>query len=166
MATGTLISVREYLSTSYHPDRDYVDGLVIERNVGELDHSQLQTDLSTYLNVRRQQWGIRVFVEQRVQVRPKRFRVPDICIVTGGRPNEQILTSPPLACIEILSKDDRMSDMQERIDDYLGFGVSYVWVIDPRTRKTYEFTSGGMHEVKELRVEKPEMSVPLDAVFE
>jgi hypothetical protein len=30
-----LISVREYLSTSYSPDREYVDGRIVERSVGE-----------------------------------------------------------------------------------------------------------------------------------
>src|ERR1019366_7939929 len=110
MELQTLITVGEYLSASYRPDREYLDGMVVERNVGERDHSRVQTDLSTYLNVRAEHWGIRVFVEQRVQVRPTRFRVPDICVVAGPEPEEQILTSPPLACIEILSKDDRWSD--------------------------------------------------------
>ena len=155
----------EYLSTSYRPDCDYVDGLVLERNVGERDHSRVQTDLSTYLNVRSSQWGIHVFVEQRVQVKATRFRVPDICLVAGAEPDEQILTSPPLACIEILSKDDRWSQVQERIDDYLTFGVRYVWVIDPRSRKAYEFTAEGMREVRELRMNDPEIYVPLEALF-
>jgi Uma2 family endonuclease len=66
-------------------------------------------------------------VEQRVQVCSARFRVPDVSIVLGSRPSEQILTSPPLVAIEILSKDDRVSEMQERIDDYLKFGIRYVW---------------------------------------
>ena len=35
MATGTLISVDEYLRTSYSPDKEYVDGILVERNVGE-----------------------------------------------------------------------------------------------------------------------------------
>jgi len=167
MAAGTLISVAEYLSTSYDPDCDYVDGVLIDRNVGERDHSQLQTDLSTYLNVRSKEWGIRVLVEQRVQVKPARFRVPDICALPRSGPNEPIVTSPPLFCIEILSQDDRWSRMQEKIDDYLSFGIRYVWVIDPRSRKAYEFTAAGMHEVRELRTQDdPEIIVPLEAGFE
>ncbi len=42
MQTGELMSVREYLSTSFRPDCDYVDGEVVERNVGEYDHARLQ----------------------------------------------------------------------------------------------------------------------------
>jgi len=166
MATGTLISVSEYLTTSYSPDRDYVDGVVVERNMGEKDHSRLQGMLVGYLILRRKEWGIHVFPEQRVQVKPTRFRIPDICVVAGAEPDEQIFTAPPLVCIEILSKDDRWSQVQERIDDYLAFGVRHVWVIDPRSRKAYEFASEGMHEVKELRTQEPEISIPLQALFE
>ena len=42
MGSATLISVAEYLTTAYSPDRDYVDGEVVERNLGELDHSSIQ----------------------------------------------------------------------------------------------------------------------------
>jgi len=39
MPSRTLVSVDEYLHTSYDPDCDYVDGAIVERNVGERDHS-------------------------------------------------------------------------------------------------------------------------------
>ena len=166
MAT-TLVSLDEYLSTHYDPDRDYIDGVVLERNLGELDHSTLQTQLSTWLNTRRKELGIWVYVEQRVQVKATRFRVADVCVVAGRRPQEQILTKPPFLCIEILSKDDRAGEMQERIDDYLAFGVSYVWVINPGTRRAYIHTAAGSHEARDglLRTENPEIIVPLAEIF-
>jgi hypothetical protein len=34
MAVGIFVSVEEYLHTSYQPDCDYVDGEVLERNLG------------------------------------------------------------------------------------------------------------------------------------
>jgi Uma2 family endonuclease len=165
MELQALITVGEYLTTTYRPDREYLEGMVVERNVGERDHSRVQTDVSAYLNVRSDDWGIRVFVEQRVQVKPERFRVPDICVVAGPEPDEQIFTSPPLAAIEILSKDDRWYEVQERVHDYLSFGVHYVWILDPRSRKAHLCTTHGMHEVTELRSENPEFVVPLAAVF-
>jgi len=36
------VSVEEYLNTSYRPDCDYLEGELLERNVGEWDHSRLQ----------------------------------------------------------------------------------------------------------------------------
>ena len=37
MPTATLTPVSEYLSTSYRPDREFIDGIISERNVGEWD---------------------------------------------------------------------------------------------------------------------------------
>lgn len=33
--TPTLLSIEEYLRSSYHPDADFVDGEIEERNLGE-----------------------------------------------------------------------------------------------------------------------------------
>jgi Uma2 family endonuclease len=166
MERSTLVPVDEYLATSYRPDREYVDGQFLERNVGEWDHSKLQMIVSAYLYNRRNELSIHVVPEQRVQVKPTRFRVPDVCVVSGKEPSEQILTSPPFLCVEILSKDDRMSEMQERIDDYLSFGVRYVWLVDPRTKRAHVHTTKGSHEVKDaLRTRDPEIVLPLEELF-
>ena len=47
MATTTRLAVpvSEYLHSSYSPDCDYVDGELQERNVGELDHAEVQSAL-------------------------------------------------------------------------------------------------------------------------
>jgi Uma2 family endonuclease len=169
MATKALIPVEEYLATVYRPDCDYVDGVVEERNLGELDHGWLQMRLAAYFYVRREQWGISVIPELRVQVKPTRFRVPDICVVLGGKPSEQMLTKPPFLCIELLSPEDRMSRVEQRIDDYLAMGVPYVWVLDPATRRAYEATAAeGLREVKGgvLRTGNPALDVPLAEIFE
>jgi Uma2 family endonuclease len=168
MATGTLISVEQYLATVYRPDCDYVDGQVLERNMGERDHSNVQMRAAAYLFNRRQNWGVEVYPEQRVQVKPDRFRIPDVCVVLG-KTDEQILTRPPFLCIEILSPDDRLSRVRERIDDFLAMGVPYVWLIDPSTRQAYTATAAqGLCEVKSgiLKTENPALEMPLSEVFE
>src|SRR5579859_4154183 len=40
MSAATPIPLEEYLHTSYSPDREYRDGVLIERNVGENPHSE------------------------------------------------------------------------------------------------------------------------------
>src|SRR5947207_11210639 len=119
MSTATSISLEEYLSTCYRPDCDYVDGEVLERNFGEYDHAKLQKKLILYFGNRESELGIHVVPEQRVQVSPTRFRIPDVCGVAGKEPDEQIFTKPPALCIEILSPEDTMTRMLERIGDYL-----------------------------------------------
>jgi len=167
MPAGMLISVNEYLSSSYDPDRDYVDGEVLERNLGEYDHAKLQKKLILYFGNRESELGILVVPEQRVQVSATRFRVPDVCVLQGKEPDEQIFTKPPFLCIEILSPQDTMTRMQERIDDYLNFGVPHVWLLDPRTKRGYSYTSSGMHEAKDavLRTQHPDIAVPLAELF-
>jgi Uma2 family endonuclease len=168
MPSRTLVSVEEYLHTSYDPDCDYVDGAIVERNVGELDHSDLQSEIVAYFRARNRKPGVYAFAEQHVQVSSRRFRIPDVCIVAGSKPTEQIFTVPPFIAIEILSKDDRMSAMQERISDYLQFGVRYVWVVDPGTRRAWIYTKDGSHEAKDgiLRTENPVIELPLPEIFQ
>ncbi|HTB12026.1 MAG TPA: hypothetical protein VK752_10655 [Bryobacteraceae bacterium] len=80
-----------------------------------------------------------VLTEQRVQVTPHRFRIPDICVLHADAP------------------------IIERLDDYLAMGVANVWVIDPRLRRGYRYTSDGFLEAKDgvLRTGTPDLSVPL-----
>lgn len=149
MPASVAISIDEYLNTVYRPDCEYIDGEILERNVGEWSHSRLQMLLSRYMCNREEEWGIVVVVEQRVQVKPARFRVPDIIAVAAPASGTPIVHDPPLLCVEILSREDRMQEMQERIDDYLSFGVRDVWVIDPKTRRAFVYTADGMHEAKD-----------------
>jgi Uma2 family endonuclease len=83
--------------------------------------------------------------------------------VEGSRPQGRILTVPPLLVIEVLSRDDRAEDVQERIDDYLGCGVRYVWVVNPRTRRGWIHTAEGSREAKDgvLRTAEPAIEAPL-----
>jgi Uma2 family endonuclease len=168
MGATTLISVAEYLNTSYSPDREYIDGLIVERNLGEKTHSGIQRNLIIVLGNRSKELGIRVYPEQRVQVSPTRFRVPDVTVVKVSQSQDEIFRLPPHLCIEVLSKDDTMDYMQEKIDDYLRFGVPYIWIVSPRNRKGYVVTSAGMVEAKSgvLETHDPNSSVPLQALFE
>ena len=164
----TLISVEQYLATSYRPDCDYVDGRIEERNLGEWDHSRIQAAITAYFFTREKQWGISVAPELRVRVAQSRFRIPDVCVVLG-KPGEQVLTKPPFLCIEILSPEDRMSRIEQRTDDYIQMGVPNVWVIDPSTKRVFVATAEtGLREVKKaaLRTENPVLELPLAEIFE
>jgi Uma2 family endonuclease len=160
------VSINEYLSTSYDPGSEYVAGVIEERNWGENDHADRQSEIYYWFRSRSKELGLYAVVEQRVQVGPTRFRVPDVCVVLGDRPKEQVFHTPPFICIEILSPEDRLSRVQERMSDYLYFGVSYVWLLNPETRKAYRWTMEGMHELKELRTENPGIVIPFSDVFE
>jgi Uma2 family endonuclease len=167
MASATLVPVSAYLAETWHPDKEYVDGELLERNVGAVDPALLQADLTIFLARFRAPLGVRILTEARVQVKSTRFRIPDICLVLGGVGGTPALDRPPFLCIEILSTDDSMSSMQERIADFLDFGVPYLWVIDPRLKRCYVYTHDGMQTIVEgeLVTENPEIRLPLAAIF-
>jgi Uma2 family endonuclease len=166
MSTATLVPVEEYLRTDYEPDCDYIDGVLEERNMGEQPHSVFQVKICTYFENRRKELGIYVRLEWRVRVSRTRYRVPDICLLTR-KTDEGILTTPPHVIIEILSPEDRVSRFQDRIDDYLKFGVLNIWLIDPEKRRAWYCTAGGMIEAKDLmlRAADPEVVLPLPEIF-
>jgi Uma2 family endonuclease len=89
-------------------------------------------------------------------------------VVAGPEPNEEVLTRPPFLCIEVLSPEDRMSRMQRKVADYLAFGVSYVWILDPQRRKAIVYTDRDTLELDHgvLRTENPTIEVPLSEIFD
>jgi Uma2 family endonuclease len=166
MAVTELVTVEEYLSTAYSPDCDFVDGVLEDRHVGEKDHSRLQARLAAWLLEDEKSLGLGVFTGQRIQVSETRFRLPDVC-ATIGEPDEQIFTTPPFLCIEILSPLDQFGRVLAKVSDYLTFGVPYVWVIDPRQRKGTVYTANGSHTPDDgiLRTENPAIALPLADLF-
>lgn len=155
MASTTLIPVSEYLKTTYRPDRDYIDGELKERNLGDRPHAAMQAILAAIFNNNRRAWSIVALTEQRVQTSTHHFRIPDICVLRRSDPVDPIVHVAPLICVEILSPCDSLSDMQERVDDYFQMGVAHVWVIDPRNRRAYVASTEGFQAPS-----KGEFSVP------
>jgi hypothetical protein len=110
MGAATLGSVEDYLSTSYSPDREYIDGRSVERNLGRKRLSLHRGSLQ------RRHPGLHA----------------------------------------------------GKIDDYLGFGVAYVWIINPRLRKGCVVTRAGMVEAQSavLTTNDPAIRVPVSELFD
>jgi Uma2 family endonuclease len=136
--TAVPITLDEYMSTSYSPDCEYIDGLVVERNVGQGKHAYTQGKV--YLSLSGQVLSRKLIVlpEQRVRVSGTRVRIPDVCVVEEL---EEVVTKPLLLCVEVLSPDDRWSRVIASIGDYQTMGVLCVWVIDPYQVKAWTFES-------------------------
>ena len=129
MATTHLVSVEEYLRTTYEPDAEYIDGRIVKRSVPQFDHARLQAQIAAYFYAREKEWNGMVVTEARVQVQPTYFRVPDLCLVRE-RPEGGIIVPPPVICIEILSPDDSAKELADKIAEYLQLGADAVWVMD------------------------------------
>lgn len=144
MSTGTLISVEEYLRTSYSPDMEYVDGELVEIHVGEKGHSQVQSNIIFALRTKYRH--IRVYPELRSRVTATRFRLPDVC-VTLEPPRGAVLEEAPFIAIEILSEDDRVTRLVEKLKEYAAKGIQHIWIFDPRLKQMFIFRDNALQEV-------------------
>lgn len=143
---GTLIPIAEYLSTTYHPDCEYVDGVVLEKNVGEHDHSRLQTLMAGLLLSKEREYAIAAFTGQRIRLSDYKLRIPDIL-----RDEAAIQTSASA----------------QRIGEYQRFGVRNIWIVDSRKRNVLEAGAGGPREIesKVLLLDVPGHAEPLSVDF-
>ena len=168
MASAPLTPVSEYLATSYHPDRAFLAGEVKERNMGEQPHALIQGILSAIFHQNRKEWSVRVLPEQRVQIAPDRFRIPDICILRSSDTRDPIVRIAPLLCIEILSRDDSLGELQERVDDYAALGTEHIWAVDPWKRRGWLASTRGFEQQPAdatLRIPGTPIAVSLPELF-
>ena len=145
MATApALVSLDEYLHTAYHPDCDFVDGHIEERNLGEREHARLQALIVGWFLANEKAWNVFSVVEQRIRVGPRRVRIADVCLLRRDAPKEQVTVTPPLLCVEILSPEDRLPRAARVMEDYARMGVEHLWLLDPLDRVAYIYTSEGL----------------------
>jgi Uma2 family endonuclease len=164
MATSTPISLLEYLRTTYRPDREFVDGEVLERNVGKWEHARVQALLVIWLGSQEKVWSVKVATEQRLQVSPTRVRIPDVMLVSRG-PQPEVTVDPPVLVVEILSPDDTYTDTQSRSADYLNMGVRAVWIIDPASRTGRQCIGDAWIAAERLEVPGTSIWVNLSKLF-
>src|ERR1700685_4038302 len=114
------VSVDGYLAASYPDgDRECLDGLVVERNVGTPGHSALQKILIVYLAGFEKSFQIAVRPECRARIAETRYRVADVLVME--RPfsqTDRVVLDPPLLVIEISSPDDKLIDTLRRFREY------------------------------------------------
>lgn len=156
----TLISLDQYLHGVWEPDREYVNGEVVERNRGEKDHGAWQAALVAMLREWRQTANIRVIPELRMRTMADRYRIPDVTVLDRNAPDEQVITHPPLLCVEILSPEDRIGRIEDKIEEYFRMGVRAVWVIDPRRKIAYQCEGASLRDWKAVEA----LTIPGTAV--
>src|SRR5258708_32794409 len=102
MRPKVLMGVDEYLRTSFDgPDCEYLDGEIIERNMGELPHGDVQGNLYYLLRQMRKRLGLRVVPEIRIQISPTRYRVADLAAWRDDDIGTGIPTLAPFLVVEI-----------------------------------------------------------------
>ncbi len=91
-----------------------------------------------------------------------RYRIPDVCVVTRDYPIEPVFKQAPLICLEILSRDDTLRTMKERIDDYRRLGVPHIRILDPGSRQAWICTRTGVKKLAGTVLTVPGTPIKLD----
>jgi Uma2 family endonuclease len=137
------------------PDMDsfeLVDGQLVERNIGAKSvwvGGQLITAMNNHIHLHKLGWvwpsdaSYQCFPDD-----PEKVRRPDGSFIRLGRlpgevlPRGHIEIVPDLA-LEVVSPNDLFSEVEEKVEEYLGAGVRLVWVIDPELRRGWVYRPGG-----------------------
>ena len=157
-----LVSLEEYLGSSYEPDLEFVDGVLEEKKMGAWNHSFLQAMITHWFLSHRAEWKIDVLTEYRTRTSNMRVRLPDVCVVRQGEPVEAVRVTVPLLCIEILSPEDRPGRVMTRLDDFVAMGVEHLWILDPSDRSAATYTRFGMKPAEGNRLSVPGTEIYLD----
>jgi Uma2 family endonuclease len=158
LPTSPPIPVEEYLNTSYDPDVEYVDGILMERNVGDWLHSLIQSNVLFAL--RRKYPQLKVVAELRTKVTDTRFRLPDVCALLAA-PETKYLPDAAYLVAEVLSEGDDMSLVIEKLREYDRQGVRNIWLIDPRLKMLSVYRHPVLHEIDGETIDADDRRVSL-----
>jgi Uma2 family endonuclease len=143
--TVPLVSVDEYLNTSYERDMEYVDGVLIERGMPTVAHSLLQRFLMVWFARFDEEMGFIALQEVRTQIIERaRYRIPDTMLCPLPLPQGKICNVVPWAVIEVQSPDDTLGDTRDRFEDYSHIGVHTLVLMDPERLIAYRFEEGSL----------------------
>ena len=151
----TRVPLEVYLSGSYEPDAEYVNGVIEERPMGEWNHANWQAAILEFFRSRRHDWNIRTAAELKVQVSAGNFRVPDVTVIDRNLHVDQIITHPPIAVFEFLSPEDTVTRMMTKLSDYEQMGIRTILVLDPGG-KHFRFSEGKLEPLSSTAFDLPE----------
>lgn len=107
---------------------------------------------------------------------PDTVRGADVAYVSKERlaraKSDGYLDVAPDLVVEVVSPNDRWTDINEKVDEYLACGVRAVWIIDPRTERItcYRPSSALRIYGKDDALTEPDLlpgfSVPVRELFE
>lgn len=163
MATSTQLPVEEYLRMSFEgPDHEYLDGEVVERNVGGNKHSRTQVEFIRAIY--RKAAALHVRPELRMRTAPNRYRIADVSVFSE-EPLDEVPSTPPLVVLEIVSRDDRLTEIIDKLEEYLNWGVPHVWLADPYSERLHVMAAEGMREVPSFELPEYSLRITKDDLF-
>jgi len=163
-----MVSPDKCLNSSYRPEVEYVDGMLVERGLPTIAHGLLQTILIEHFGTRRKELRLAVLPDVRTQiVKRARYRIPDLMLRPVPIPSGKIVGTVPWVVIETLSPEDRFPELLARFRDYNQIGVAHILLLDPGELIAYRFVDGSLTVRRFTSIALPTGSLPFDteAIF-
>ncbi len=122
---------------------ELVDGKIVPLPPATVEHGEVEVNLGSELRAwarssgcgRALCGGVGLYIRRN----PDTVRAVDILFISKERdlrPRAKgYFEVAPELVVEVLSPDDRMSRMREKLRDYFSAGVEVVWVVDPASRR-------------------------------
>jgi Uma2 family endonuclease len=128
---------------------ELIDGELTERNMSLLS-SRVAVRLARRLDVHCEEHDLGWVVDAECGYacfpwKPGRIRRPDVSFIAAGRlpsleeRSEGYVMIPPDLAVEVVSPNDRVGELDEKVDEYLRAGVRLVWVVRPAARAVQVF---------------------------
>jgi Uma2 family endonuclease len=142
MSVTTLLTEDEFLNLPDSPGRqEFRDGVLIELPPAQRNHSALvkrnERLLETVLH------ESRVWSEVGFQLRPNRWVVPDVCVIWPDQRLENgYYQRSPMVAIEIASRGNTAEELQQKVDDYLDYGIGEAVVVYPKSHTMVVYRPG------------------------
>jgi Uma2 family endonuclease len=149
VATKTQITAEQYLRTTFEHDAEFVHGEIVERSMPDYIHSTIQFLVLLRFGALLGAHRLYPRPELRLRVAPDAYRIPDVSVLTQP-PQQRVPDVPPLVVVEILSQDDRHSDLMQKLEEYRQWGVPNIWVVDPSTKRLSIYSKLGLQNVSAL----------------
>jgi Uma2 family endonuclease len=140
---STKYSAEELLRAQSEGGVEFVNGRIVEKPVS-IGASRVESKVVRLLGNEAAKGGsVEVFPSgmgyQCFPDEPNRYRKPDVSAVRSERlagfdPDTGLIPFPPDLAVEVVSPNDVVYDLNEKIEDYLKNGFRLIWVIDPNAR--------------------------------
>ncbi len=133
----TLITAEEFMQMSFDHPVELVRGEIVHMTPPKRSHGSIALVIgATLLNWSAKAKHGRPVSDSIVRTGPDSIRGPDVSYFVQPKVDRGALTSEgddiaPDLCVEVLSPSNTWSEIKQKIDEYLGCGVTEVWIADP-----------------------------------
>lgn len=148
--TKTLITADQLFQMSFPDVRtELIDGEVVRMSPPGFDHGAICAAIGHELHRFAKSHNSGTVVSEAgfvLRRDPDMVRGPDVAFVCAERVKKQGRTrkfwqGPPDLAVEVLSPDDRVSEILRKVGDYLEAGTRLVWVVDPDAQSVTVYRS-------------------------